>query len=190
MTLRDRKRNEPRNVTWRTGPRALLSYLATSLYCNPVRTLFTIHSLPRPILFLNPGHSFHQDKSHWKLPAKSLEAGRIFKVNSASVTLIPVVSVEGMEKWGLLSSYLDAFLRERGRDPGWDPKELDFDWVQLQIASWVASPSQIVNFQSFFFVHKIFLKSLWVPHCVHLENSQLKKTFTERRSKRSNVGKH
>lgn len=158
MTLRDGKRNEPRNITWRTGPRALLSYLATSLYCNPVRTLFTIHSLPRPILFLNPVHSFHQDKSHWKLPAKSLEAGRIFKVNSASVTLIPVVSVEEMEKWGLLSSYVDAFLRERGRDRGWDPKELDFDF-QLQIASLVASPSQIVKFQNFFFYeenHKIF----------------------------------
>lgn len=52
--LRDRKGNESRDESHEEqSPAPYLSTLATSLYCDPPRTLFTVHRLHRAIPFVN-----------------------------------------------------------------------------------------------------------------------------------------
>lgn len=67
-----------------------------------------------------------RDKSHRNLQAECLEAGRNSKVNSESVTLIPVVSMEGMQevKLAAASAWVHFLVEGKGTvDCGLDIQE-------------------------------------------------------------------
>lgn len=118
------------------SPTPYLPTLAITVHCHPARTLFLLHSPPRAVLFLNEGCSSHQDKRHRKLQGEYHEAGTNSKGNSESVTLTPVVSVEGMGDVRLAAASTGVqFLVGGERTVAWTSKNYALIKVQLQIAS-------------------------------------------------------